>query len=61
MWRGGGGVLDSAITTNAPIQLSNSKISNSAGWGLKKSHSDLTDYLTGNTFVDNASGDITEF
>ncbi len=47
---GGGGVLNSAITAKTPIQLSNSTISNSATWGLKKADTDPTDYLTGNTF-----------
>src|SRR6185369_8774629 len=57
---GGGGVVDSAITANVPIQLSNSTISNSASWGLKKAVGDGTDYLTGNTFAGNVSGNITE-
>jgi len=57
---GGGGVLDSAITAKTPIQLSNSTISNSATWGLKKADTDPTDYLTGNTFEGNVSGNVTD-
>ncbi|HEX2669304.1 MAG TPA: hypothetical protein VHM25_00450 [Polyangiaceae bacterium] len=58
---GGGGVLTSAISAKTPIQLSDSTISHSATWGLKKAASDLTDYLTGNTFEGNVSGDVTDF
>ena len=57
---GGGGVLNSAITAKTPIQLSNSTISNSATWGLKKADTDPTDYLTGNTFEGNVSGNVTD-
>jgi len=57
---GGGGALDGAIIAKTPIQLTNSTISNSASWGLKKADTDLTDYLTGNTFAGNVSGDVTD-
>lgn len=58
--RAGGGVLNGALIAVAPIQLTNSTISNSSTWGLKKVSTDSTDYLTGNTFLGNVSGDITD-
>lgn len=47
------------IVTRVPITLTNSVISNSLHWGLKKSAADTTDYTVGNTFSNNTSGDVT--
>jgi len=57
--RAGAGTSGCAILAKAPIVLTNSKLSNSLSWGLKKSVTDTTDYLIGNTFVGNVDGDIT--
>jgi len=58
--RAGGGVLNGAVLAAAPIQLTHSTISNSSTWGLKKASTDSTDYLSGNTFAGNVSGDVTD-
>ena len=52
------GSSGAAITANVPIQLNHSTIIFSAGAGLKKAAADTTDYLTGNTFTNNAGADI---
>lgn len=48
----------SNITAVGPIALTHSTISDSYGWGLRKSASDATDYTVTNTFENNASADI---
>jgi len=57
--RAGAGTSGSAIFAKAPIVLTNSRLSNSLSWGLKKAATDTTDYLIGNTFIGNADGNIT--
>ena len=57
----GGGSPDAALVIRNPINVTNSTFANSAGWGILKDDEDLTDYATGNTFTDNASGDVSDF
>lgn len=47
------------IVTRVPITLTNSVISYSLHWGLKKTAADTTDYTVGNTFSNNTDGNVT--
>jgi hypothetical protein len=47
------------IVTRVPVTITNSVISNSPHWGLKKTAADTTDYTVGNTFLNNAAGNVT--
>jgi hypothetical protein len=46
------------ITALTPFTLTHSTVSNSSAWGLAKGATDLTDYLTGNIFLQNKAGDV---
>ncbi|HKO47801.1 MAG TPA: hypothetical protein VJV79_08760, partial [Polyangiaceae bacterium] len=56
--RAGAGPNGSAIFAKSPIVLTHSTISNSASWALKKASTDPADYLSGNSFLGNALGNI---
>lgn len=42
------------------ISVSNCKLHDSSGWGIRKQSTDTTDYATTNTFTNNASGAVGE-
>jgi len=58
--RAGAGTSGAAIFAKSPIVLTNSTISNSSSWALKKAATDAADYHVSNTFVGNLGGDITD-
>ena len=58
--RAGAGPNGSAVFAKSPIVLTHSTISNSSSWALKKAMTDLTDYLTGNSFQGNVLGNVTD-
>ena len=54
----GGANTGANIVAHAPFTLTHSTLSHSQGWGLLKSAADSTDYLPGNAFLANATGDV---
>ena len=47
-----------ALTTQQPIDVTNSTITKSAGYGILHDSSDSTDYTSTNTFTDNTDGTV---